>query len=748
MWRGKRFIIILVFLVMSFFALPEARSFESLNYFSPEIRDMLLNNSFLVSITFRLGPNTLFNEDNNGNMINYGEFGPETMYDKEGNLLKEWIYEEGKLAYTVDYTDTGEIYTYYDQGKIVKQEWWGDPYLYDQDGDGDFDIYDLEVVAGADKLIWGEKGLIIARYHYRKDGTLEYVEEYVIDTDIEIPEGTQGEETTEEGETGGGEASQSEIKVVIKEVKVQRKYYDEAGRIQKVVDSEGHLIREYVYEKGILIKEVIYDYDKESESSKPTYEIHYIGGNRSYVTNENGVVIAQIHYDGAKISKITGTGEGMRVLGFDPGTDEGGLTLYFNEMGLPDYVENSEGGRREWLYRWDIEAIINGVEDQIKALCEAFGWYIDEISDAATVELIEQLAGWLLGILQNTHARLIAFVDWSIIPDFSASLAESADFEEFYNALTGEYSDEWEEFISALEEELGRSLTDDEIRDILLQLYIALITDELGIGGSIDIEIDGVTLTFSLKHSPDASANGTDGDDYAIFVTLNGREYELTTFYDCAFGDLPWMDDTTVELEVPHAGEEYVSRIVVLGMFTFDTSNVIPDAQTNANYNWGGALNNRASPTVTGQIYQDEEGNWRMRVYVWTGQGDPGNIHIDREFWELLNAAASGDEEAIKKLKEMGFDIGSQEEAQAYIEEINRRLEETGGELIIEEESIEIMLDISGLSSEEIAYLQEHIGEILVLHGTTPDGLIENGDILVIVGFGKWEYEPYHPVFD
>jgi len=128
----------------------------------------------------------------------------------------------------------------------------------------------------------------------------------------------------------------------------------------------------------------------------------------------------------------------------------------------------------------------------------------------------------------------------------------------------------------------------------------------------------------------------------------------------------------------------------------------------------------RASPTVTGNLFYDAQTDtWYMKVYVWTGVGDPNNIHVDRNYWNSL----------------------SEEEKQR----IRRMAEEAGGKVVIEENPITIELDISNLSDSDLEFLQNNIGNILTLHGWTIDGLIKNGYILEVVGFGKWSYEPYHP---
>ena len=42
------------------------------------------------------------------------------------------------------------------------------------------------------------------------------------------------------------------------------------------------------------------------------------------------------------------------------------------------------------------------------------------------------------------------------------------------------------------------------------------------------------------------------------------------------------------------------------------------------------------SPTVTGKLIK-EDGQYYMDVYVWTGQGDPNNIHVYKEYWDSLS---------------------------------------------------------------------------------------------------------------
>lgn len=142
------------------------------------------------------------------------------------------------------------------------------------------------------------------------------------------------------------------------------------------------------------------------------------------------------------------------------------------------------------------------------------------------------------------------------------------------------------------------------------------------------------------------------------------------------------------------------------------------------------------SPTVTGKItelyYDPVTGTWqgKMEVYVWTGVGDPNNIHVDRRYWESL----------------------SEEER----EEIRRLATEAGGEVIFEENPIEIKIKlclapIEGapspeyLTEEQLQEILNSIGEVIILHGWTLDGLIKDGYTVEVVGLGIWDYEPYHP---
>jgi hypothetical protein len=135
------------------------------------------------------------------------------------------------------------------------------------------------------------------------------------------------------------------------------------------------------------------------------------------------------------------------------------------------------------------------------------------------------------------------------------------------------------------------------------------------------------------------------------------------------------------------------------------------------------------SPTVTGKLIE-ENGQYYMDVYVWTGQGDPNNIHVYKEYWDSLSQPEKEEIEA---------------QAKAY-----------GGRVIIENEKKRIKANLNTspvegapsdehLTQEEVEFLEQHVGEVITLHGWTVDGLINDGYTLEVVGLGKWRYEPYHP---
>jgi len=497
--QRSKMLIISMFLILSFCLFqPRAHSFIIIDWFADAFRNILSGASkYITQMTFTIAGKPIVAEDNTGNIINYGEFGPEKMYDKKGNLLREWVYIDGKLAYTIDYTDDGEIYIIYDEGKIVRQEWKGDEGIY---GEVDFSEFGLTK---------GTYGYIIAEYTYGEDGILDYVTNYVVTTEA-IDE---GEATDDEENIITIENEDYEYKYKI-EIKTQITYYNDVGRIDHVENSEGATIKKYVYDaNGILQCVKVYEYDEETQELIATNTIHYIGGKPDHVTNENDEVIAQVYYDGAKIDYISGTGEGIRALGYDVNSElasQADLTLHFNDMGLPIRIENSESaGKQIWLYSWELEGA------SAEKICEMFGWDPDN-EDALAVA--QTILNALTEASADGHApRLVAVLNLSTAE--GAGISQS-DFEEFYNVITGDYSDEWDDFISALEDELGRSLTDDEIEELVLDLYTAIITGELDVGDEITLTVDDVEVTFSVGHSPDASASGSDDDDVAIFVTL------------------------------------------------------------------------------------------------------------------------------------------------------------------------------------------------------------------------------------
>ncbi len=143
----------------------------------------------------------------------------------------------------------------------------------------------------------------------------------------------------------------------------------------------------------------------------------------------------------------------------------------------------------------------------------------------------------------------------------------------------------------------------------------------------------------------------------------------------------------------------------------------------------------KSSPTVTGKLTQ-ENGEYSFNVYVWTGVGDPDNIHVDKEYWNSLD-----DSQKV---------------------EIESQAKEYSGKVIIEDEPTQIELSmhltpVEGaprddyLSDKDFAFLEDHVGDEITIHGWTDDGLINSEgkdgekDTLQVVGLGTWDYEPQHP---
>ena len=142
-----------------------------------------------------------------------------------------------------------------------------------------------------------------------------------------------------------------------------------------------------------------------------------------------------------------------------------------------------------------------------------------------------------------------------------------------------------------------------------------------------------------------------------------------------------------------------------------------------------------SSPTVTGELTK-ENGEYSLNVYAWTGVGDPDNIHVDKEYWNSLD-----DSQKV---------------------EIESQAKEYSGKVIIEDEPTQIELSmhltpVEGaprddyLSDKDFAFLEDHVGDEITIHGWTDDGLINSEgkdgekDTLQVVGLGTWDYEPQHP---
>lgn len=378
-----------------------------LNLFSTTIQDILNPiENYLSSVTFRVMGQSIVSEDANGNITFYGEFGPQKMYDKEGNLLREWFYKNGQLEYVVNHRDDGNYTTYYENGR-PQIELWVPSSIFDQIGNLNLE---KETVSVGGKDI---TGYVSRRFVYNSDGTLKYVEEQRLNL----------EEIGSQGASPNGSTIKIKGHTYSVEPTWQRTYYDGLGRISEVrsviknddgTETEA-IMRKYVYDNnGILDHVDVYGGEKNSEPTV-TARIYYVGGRPDRAVRvDNGAeldAVAQVVYNGARIDRITGPGDLIRALGYGVTSDEEGLTLKFNDMGLPDYVKNSAGAIiQKWLYSWDDFVDENG-DGRIDSqdVIAMFGW------DSA-VEGAEDVADTLLNIKTNTDlptVRLLAILTLS-----------------------------------------------------------------------------------------------------------------------------------------------------------------------------------------------------------------------------------------------------------------------------------------------------------------------------------------------
>ena len=148
----------------------------------------------------------------------------------------------------------------------------------------------------------------------------------------------------------------------------------------------------------------------------------------------------------------------------------------------------------------------------------------------------------------------------------------------------------------------------------------------------------------------------------------------------------------------------------------------------------GGAvgIGSCGSPTITGTLAKNGK-DFFMQVDVWTGVGDPNNTHISRDYWNTLT--------------------------QYEVNSFNTKAAKAGGKVIIEEDPITVKLNLCAspvegapsqecLDSAELKFLRflANTNTRLTLNGWTKDGTVQDGYDFDVVGLGKWDYEPWHPV--
>ncbi|MHB9155026.1 MAG: hypothetical protein ACYC5N_04945, partial [Endomicrobiales bacterium] len=151
-----------------------------------------------------------------------------------------------------------------------------------------------------------------------------------------------------------------------------RTSFDKTGNMLSTVDRDGNLMAKFYYEKdteGNLGLAKVEDVQK----GETTY---YKDGKQQYIKNNEGVVVQQYVWDGAKL-----------VYSFKPGLGE---TTYYNINGKEIYTARNESIIKEWLYH---KGRLVGMFDEDSQTTQLFQYqreditvYTEERPDSETIQ--------------------------------------------------------------------------------------------------------------------------------------------------------------------------------------------------------------------------------------------------------------------------------------------------------------------------------------------------------------------------
>ncbi len=447
---------------------------------------------------------------------------------------------------------------------------------------------------------------------------------------------------------GGGELNKDDIEDIFDdytstEIVTTTYEYDSDGKLvathTPVVDENGNVVdgkqNTTHYDNGKIDKITGWVYDKENES--------WNEAELDYICNDNGRIIKAE----GNLALAQGLSQQMLLEGED--LDAEG-TIFFDDIGrMKEFGFGAGDGyakRAEFHYdaqgRLTLVDIYNNDSNKVKALTYHYAG-----NNITKVVLTENKGGGYWAVVSTTH-YVYGRNNELLYTYVQRDVSSSSDYEEFKNAMKG--SPYWDEVFGSMSEE--------KIEETLHQLYEALCKGTLRIGGSI--EINGIT--FKLVKEGEGSR-------------IDANSYH--------FRHLPKELTKQLGKGIPtNTVTDYTYYVFGRPIYT----TTVGLSQTEG-YDWDTMW---GDPAVTGQVYQDDEGNWHMKVIVWTNE--------EKTEWE----------------------------------------------------EVSIILDLSLLSEEERAEIENILneyaqsGENLTLYGATSTGEISEGTTLQILGLGKGPFEE-HP---
>ncbi|OQX79468.1 MAG: hypothetical protein B6D56_07005 [Candidatus Omnitrophica bacterium 4484_70.1] len=471
-------------------------------------------------------------------------------------------------------------------------------------------------------------------------------------------------------EEGGAGLSEEEIQEIIHaytstEIATTTYEYDEEGKLKAthtpVVDENGNIVEgkqnTTYYNNGKIDYIEGWIYDSENDEWKEAKLVYHYDENGKLIKAEGNLALAP------GIS-------GQMLLPEDGSLNADG-TIFFDSQGRMKEFGFGTGDnyekRAEFNYdekgRLSRVDIYNGDGEKVKAL--TYEYEGDNVSKVIVTEkrVDEEGNEWWWAVVSETqyiYGRHNQLLYTETLMDDTIETEFGSDYEEFKEYMMK--SPYWNRVFSGM--------NDEEIEDTLRQLYKALCEGNLSVGGSI--EINGIT--FSLVQ---------EGEGSRLDITIDGKTYHFRHLNKTLTQQL----GTGVPKDTQHVIVT-LRTYYVFGKPFYTTRDVeVVGVEEGPGYDWDTMW---GDPAATGNVYQDAQGRWHMKVIVWTNE--------EKTEWE----------------------------------------------------EVDIILDLSLLDEDTRAEIEGILaeyaksGENLTLYGLTSTGTIYEGTTLQVLGLGKGPFEE-HP---